>query len=105
VAILCGTAVMCLCMGWYSVRFYPIRYDWGRLALLLGAGLAFAVWHDELLLWLAGFGISGLFAIVVKLLIVLLYLALGTLIFRNEASAVARMARRKLRSAGGSGSR
>ncbi|AOS82895.1 polysaccharide biosynthesis protein [Chlorobaculum limnaeum] len=105
VAILFGTAAMCLCMGWYSVRFYPVSYDWGRLALLLGAGLAFAVWHDELLLWLAGFGISGLFAIVVKLLIVLLYLALGTLIFRNEASAVVRMAWKKLRPAGGSGSR
>lgn len=105
VAILLGTAVMCLCMGWYSVRFYPINYDWGRLSLLLGAGLAFAVWHDDLLVWLAGFGIRGLLAMMVKLLIVLLYLALGVLIFRNEASAVVRMVQRKLRPAGSSGSR
>lgn len=105
VAILFGTAAMCLCMGYYSARFYPVSYDWGRLALLLGAGLAFAVWHDDLLLWLAGFGISGLFAIVVKLLIVLLYLALGTLIFRNEAAVVVRIVQKKLRPAGGSGSR
>ncbi|NTW54103.1 MAG: oligosaccharide flippase family protein [Chlorobaculum sp.] len=105
VAILFGTAVMCLCMGWYSVRFYPVSYDWGRLSLLLGAGLAFAVWHDDLLVWLTGFGISGVLALLVKLLIVLLYLALGVLIFRNEASAVVRMARKKLRPAGSSGSR
>ncbi|NTV68057.1 MAG: oligosaccharide flippase family protein [Chlorobaculum sp.] len=105
VAILCGTAVMCLCMGYYSVRFYPVSYDWGRLSLLLGAGLAFAAWQDDLLLWLAGFGISGVLALLVKLLIVLLYLALGTLIFRSEAAAVVRIARKKLRPAGGSGSR
>ena len=105
VAILLGTAVMCLCMGIYSVRFYPVSYDWGRLSLLLGAGLAFAVWHDDLLVWLAGFGISGMLALLVKLLVVFLYLALGVLIFRNEASAVVRMARKKLRPAGGSGSR
>ena len=104
VAILLGTAVMCLCMGIYSVRFYPVNYDWGRLSLLLGAGLAFAAWHDDLLAWLAGFGLSGLLAMTVKLLVVLLYLALGVLIFRNEASAVLRMARKKLRPAGGSGS-
>jgi O-antigen/teichoic acid export membrane protein len=105
VAILCGTAVMCLCMGYYSVRFYPVSYDWGRLSLLLGAGLAFAAWHDDLLLWLAGFGVSGVLALLVKLFIVLLYLALGTLIFRSEASAVVRIAWKKLRPAGGSGSR
>jgi UPF0716 family protein affecting phage T7 exclusion len=53
--------------------------------------------------WLAGFGISGALALLVKLLVVLLYLALGVLIFRNEAAAVLRMARKKLRPAGGSG--
>jgi O-antigen/teichoic acid export membrane protein len=105
VAILFGTAAMCLCMGWYSVRFYPVSYDWGRLALLLGAGLAFAVWHDDLLLWLAGFGVEGGVALLVKLLVVLLYLAFGTLIFRSEAAAVVRMAQKKLRPAGGSVSR
>jgi O-antigen/teichoic acid export membrane protein len=104
VAILLGTAVMCLCMGVYSVRFYPVSYDWGRLSLLLGAGLAFAVWHDDLLVMFAGYGIDGLPGLLVKLLVVLLYLALGVLIFRNEASAVARMVKKKLRPSGGSGS-
>lgn len=101
VAILLGTAVMCLCMGWYSLKFYPISYDWGRLALLLGAGLAFAIWHDDLLVWLAGFGVKGGFAMMVKLLVVVLYLGLGTLIFRKEALAVARMVQTKFRSSGG----
>jgi O-antigen/teichoic acid export membrane protein len=104
-SILFGTAVMCLCMGLYSVRFYPVSYDWGRLSLLLGAGLVFAVWHDDLLVLLAGFGIDGLLAMTVKLLVVLLYLVLGVLIFRNEAAAVAKLVRKKLYPAGGSGSR
>ncbi|MBN1929594.1 MAG: oligosaccharide flippase family protein [Chlorobiaceae bacterium] len=101
VAILFGTAAMCLSMAYYSARFYPVSYDWGRLSLLLGAGLAFALWHGELLLWLAGFGVEGGVAMTVKLLVVLLYLALGVLIFRSEASAVARMVKKKLRPSGG----
>lgn len=101
-AILLGTAVMCLCMGWYSLRFYPVSYDWGRLSLLLGAGLAVAMWHDDLLRWLSGFGISGGAALPVKLFIVLLYLVLGVLIFRSEAALALRMAQKKLRRAGGS---
>jgi O-antigen/teichoic acid export membrane protein len=89
-AILAGTAVMCLCMAWYSIRFYPVRYDWGRLSLLLGAGLVFAAWHDDLMKFLVGYGVSGFSALMVKLLIVLLYLVMGTLIFRSEARLVMR---------------
>lgn len=101
VAILLGTSVMSLCMGLFSLRFYPISYDWGRLALLLGAGLAFAVWHGDLLAQLARFGIEGGAAMWAKLLIVLLYLALGVLIFRSEALAVVRMVKQKIRPSGG----
>lgn len=103
VAILAGTAVMCLFMGYYSVRLYPVRYDWGRLALLLGAGLVFAAWHGDLLHLLAGIGLSGWGVLLVKLLIVLLYLGLGTLIFRNEAVTVTRRAMARFRPAGPTG--
>lgn len=105
VAILLGTAVMCLCMGFYSVRFYPVSYDWGRLSLLLGAGLAFAVWHDDLLLLLAGYGVRGWLVLLAKLLVVMLYLLLGTLIFRSEAMAVLRKVTSKLSPSGGAGNR
>ncbi len=98
VAILAGTAVMCLCMGWYSVRLYPVRYDWGRLSMLLAAGLAFAAWQGDLLQLLAHYGVDGWRAVVVKLVVVLFYLVLGTLIFRSEASQVFRrlLRRRKV---------
>lgn len=101
VAILAGTAVMCLSMGYFSIRVYPVRYDWGRLGLLLGAGLAFAAWHDDLLEFLAAYGVTGWSAILVKLLIVGLYLVLGTLIFRSEAVSVYRRVSAKFRPSGG----
>ncbi len=87
VAILAGTAVMCLCMWWYANRFFPVSYDWGRLSLLLGAGFVFAILHDELLGAFEGAGLYGWMLFMAKLLIVLCYLSFGTLIFRNEARA------------------
>jgi O-antigen/teichoic acid export membrane protein len=101
VAILAGTAVMCLCMGYFSLRVYPVRYDWGRLALLLGAGLAFAALHGRLLVFLEGYGVTGWLGLLAKLLIVLLYLGFGTAIFRSEAASVMRLVAVKFR--GGSG--
>jgi O-antigen/teichoic acid export membrane protein len=102
-AILAGTGVMCLSMGWYSVRLYPVRYDWGRLALLLLAGLLFAALHGELLTRLAGYGITGLKALFAKLVIVLVYLVFGTLIFRSEAMAVTRKLSARFRTSGSGG--
>ncbi|NTW51468.1 MAG: oligosaccharide flippase family protein [Chlorobiaceae bacterium] len=102
IAILAGTAVMCVFMAWFSLKVYPIRYDWGRLGLLLAAGLLFAAFHDDLILYLGRFGMVGTAALLLKLAIVLLYLGLGTLIFRNEAKAVVRLIQAKLRPAGGS---
>ncbi|NTU68691.1 MAG: oligosaccharide flippase family protein [Chlorobiaceae bacterium] len=101
VSILAGTAVMCLSMGYFALRVFPIRYDWGRLSLLLGAGLAFAAWHGSLLRFLEGYGVTGGLVLLVKLLVVLLYLGFGTAIFRSEAAAVMRLVSVKLR--GGSG--
>ncbi|HWQ25555.1 MAG TPA: oligosaccharide flippase family protein [Chlorobaculum sp.] len=103
IAILAGTAVMCVTMAWFSLKVYPLRYDWGRLSLLLASGLMFAAYHDDLILYLGRFGVSGGMSLLLKLLIVLVYLGLGTLIFRSEATAVARLVQEKLRPAGGSG--
>ncbi|NTU91328.1 MAG: oligosaccharide flippase family protein [Chlorobiaceae bacterium] len=105
VAILAGTAVMCLFMGYYSVRAYPVNYDWGRLGLLLGAGLAFAAWHDDFLNFLERFGVFGTSALLVKLIIVLLYLLLGSLIFRSEAVSVMRRVGAKLHPSARGGAR
>jgi O-antigen/teichoic acid export membrane protein len=104
-AILFGTAVMCVSMGWYSHRYYPVRYDWGRLSLLIGVGLVVAMWHNDLLGWLSGFGISGSSAVLIKLCIVLLYLAMGTVVFRNEAQMAARMVQKKFHLKGGAARR
>jgi len=101
IAILAGTMVMSLFMIYYSLRVYPVRYDWGRLSLLLGAGLLFAGYQGDVLLWLEGFGFPGSLALVVKLFIVLCYLGLGVLIFRSEAMSVARMVRARFGSFGG----
>lgn len=103
VAILAGTAVMCLCMWWYSNRFFPVSYDWGRLALLLGAGFVFAIWHDDLLRAFEAAGLAGWMLFLVKLLIVLLYFAFGALIFRNEAKSAWRRIATKVRPAGQQG--
>ncbi|NTU58162.1 MAG: oligosaccharide flippase family protein [Chlorobiaceae bacterium] len=101
IAILAGTAVMCLSMAWFSLKVFPLRYDWGRLTLLLAAGLLFAACHDDLVLFLGGFGLTGGAAIALKLAIVMLYLGLGTLIFRSEAMAVVRLVQARFTPAGG----
>ena len=101
VAILAGTVVMCLCMGYFAMRVYPVSYDWGRLSMLLGSGLVFAIWHGSLLTALEGYGVTGWLGLLAKLLIVLLYLGFGTVIFRSEAAAAMRLVKAKLR--GGSG--
>ena len=100
VAILAGTAVMCGFMGYYSIRFYPVRYDWGRLSLLFGAGLVFAAWHGNLLRALEGYGVTGWWGLLLKLLIVMLYLGFGVIIFRSEALAVTRRVAERFRPSG-----
>jgi O-antigen/teichoic acid export membrane protein len=101
VAILAGTAVMCLFMAWFSIRAYPVRYDWGRLSILLASGLLFAGYHGDLIQFLIRYGLAGAAVLGMKLLIVLAYLCLGVFIFRSEAVAVSQRLMKRFRPAGG----
>ena len=38
-AIVAGTVVMCLVMAWYSLKVFPVHYDWLKLSLLFIAGI------------------------------------------------------------------
>lgn len=104
-AILFGTLVMCLAMLGFSLKVYPLRYDWEKLVFLLVAGL--------LVSFLFAFGLTGrwtgadvgLNGTVMKLLVVVAFLGLGVLVFRDEALAVARKTTLWRRSSGNSRSR
>lgn len=41
ISILAGTVVMSLCMGYFSLKVYPNRYEWWKLLLLLATGIVF----------------------------------------------------------------
>ena len=101
VAILAGTAVMCLFMAWFSIRVYPVRYDWGRLSILLALGLLFAGYHGDLIHFLSRYGLAGSAVLGMKLLIVFAYLCLGVFIFRSEAVAVSKRLTKRFRPAKG----
>ncbi len=84
-AIVGGTAVMCLVMAWYSLKVFPIRYDWPKLSLLLvtAVGVAFL----QLLIgqeWPAAGAV-----IASKIVLLLLYLAIAVGLFSSEARLVA----------------
>jgi len=84
-AIVAGTAVMCLVMAWYSLKFYPISYDWSKLFLLLGTGIAMAL----IQVFSERESASGVAAVAVKSALLLLYLAIAMALFRREAALVA----------------
>ncbi|NTV97704.1 MAG: oligosaccharide flippase family protein [Chlorobiaceae bacterium] len=79
-AIVAGTLVMCLVMAWYSLKYYPLKYDWMKLCLLLVAGIALA-WAQISLDPLFGPGVAG---ITLKSFLLLLYLLLSLAMFREE---------------------
>ncbi len=76
---------MCLVMAWYSLKVFPVSYDWLKLFLLFVAGTAlgwiqFAVGPE---LFQAG-TIVG-----IKAAMLLLYLAFAMALFREETRLVA----------------
>jgi O-antigen/teichoic acid export membrane protein len=89
VAILAGTAVMCLFMVYYSLKVYPNRYDWGKLLILLVVGILFTQYPVLGMLADHHPAVTAIEGGVVKSVIVLVYLAFGVFVFRAEASAVA----------------
>ncbi|MEI6846854.1 MAG: oligosaccharide flippase family protein [Chlorobiaceae bacterium] len=83
-AIVAGTLVMCLVMAWYSLKLFPINYDWVKLFLLLAVG-CISVWCQMFFLQYAfqtGIGI------VVKIALLLLYLVFTVALFREESTLV-----------------
>ena len=84
-AIVAGTVVMCLVMAWYSLKVFPVPYDWLKLFLLFGAGMVLG-WFQFLVepkLLQAGAVIAA------KTALLFLYLAFAMTLFREEATLVA----------------
>jgi O-antigen/teichoic acid export membrane protein len=84
-AIVAGTAVMCFVMAWYSLKVFPIPYDWFKLFLLLVMAVAMAflqilVGHE--------FPQAGA-VIATKTVLLTLYLAIAVALFGQEARLVA----------------
>jgi O-antigen/teichoic acid export membrane protein len=92
-AIVAGTLVMCLVMAWYSLKLFPISYDWLKLLLLLAAGVTIAWLQISTGQYLSMSGVG----IVVKAALLLLYLAFAVALFREEATLVAVKVRGKFR--------
>jgi O-antigen/teichoic acid export membrane protein len=92
-AIVAGTLVMCLVMAWYSLKLFPISYDWLKLLLLLAAGVTIAWLQISTGQYPSMSGVG----IVVKAALLLLYLAFAVALFREEATLVAVKVRGKFR--------
>jgi O-antigen/teichoic acid export membrane protein len=92
VAIVAGTLVMCLVMAWYSLKYYPLKYDWLKLSMLLAGGIILA-WAQIGFDQQFGSGFSGA---LLKSVLLLGYFLLSLLIFRDEAGLVARKLRNRI---------
>uniref|UniRef100_Q3ATD3 Polysaccharide biosynthesis protein n=1 Tax=Chlorobium chlorochromatii (strain CaD3) TaxID=340177 RepID=Q3ATD3_CHLCH len=90
-AIVAGTVVMSVVMGYYSLRFFPVSHDWAKLLLLLltGIGMVLVQRQSEALLS-APAQVIG-----VKVGLVLLYLALALFLFRNKATRLLKQVRHR----------
>ncbi len=84
-AIVAGTAVMCLVMAWYSLKVFPLRYDWLKLFLLLATAVSMAFFQ-----FLIGSELSDAGAVIAsKTALLILYLAIAVALFYQEALLVA----------------
>jgi len=93
-AIVAGTAVMCLVMAWYSLKVFPLRYDWFKLFLLLVAGIVFAfVQFNTAQLLLHPLTILGS-----KIGLLAIYFVIAVVLFRQEVQFAAAKAVSKFRS-------
>lgn len=80
-AIVAGTLVMCLLMAWYSLKYYPLKYDWMKLSLLLLTGILFG--------WLQNISVvmqlSSWSVFAVKIVLLAAYMIAALFLFREEA--------------------
>ncbi|MEI6692644.1 MAG: oligosaccharide flippase family protein [Chlorobium sp.] len=91
-AIVAGTVVMCMVMAWYSLKVFPIPYDWLKLILLLVAGVLLGSFQ-----FYAGAFLSTVTTVIVlKTLLLALYLGIAMALFREEAMLVAVKVKNKI---------
>ncbi len=90
-AIVAGTVVMCLVMAFYSLKVFPISYDWLKLVLLLLVGIVFA-WSHSFFAPAVPFPMAD---IALKVLILVGYLVVAMRLFRDETRIVVAKVRTK----------
>lgn len=91
-AIVGGTIAMCLVMAYYSLKVFPNRYDWAKLAILLIAGIVSVFLQD-----LVALRFEGLFPeTLTRVVLLMLYTALAALLFRDESALALEKIRRRL---------
>ena len=91
-AIVAGTVVMCMVMALYSLKVFPIPYDWLKLILLLVAGVLLGSFQ-----FYAGAFLSTVTTVIVlKTLLLALYLGIAMALFREEAMLVAVKVKNKI---------
>lgn len=86
ISILAGTVVMSVCMGYFSLKVYPNRYEWWKLLLLFVTGIAFTrlpVLAGKQELWF-------------EAVLTVCYFGVILVVFRNEANYVFNLLRAKL---------
>ena len=87
ISILAGTVVMSICMGYFSLKVYPNRYEWVKLLLLFVTGIVFTrlpvlagnqdIWFESVL--------------------TVCYFGVIVVVFRNEAGYVFNLLQAKLK--------
>ena len=92
-AIVAGTVVMSLVMAWYSLKVFPVHYDWLKLVLLFLAGIALG-WFQFFIgpkLPQAGALLAA------KTSMLVLYFVFAMVLFREEVTLIARKVGNKFR--------
>ncbi len=87
ISILAGTVVMSVCMGYFSLKVYPNRYEWLKLLLLFCAGIVFSRLP----------ALTGKQDIWFEIVLTVCYLGVIMAVFRSEADYVLGLLRSKLK--------
>lgn len=86
ISILAGTIVMSICMGYFSLKVYPNRYEWLKLLLLFVTSVVFSRLPV----------LAGKQDIWFETVLTVCYLGVIVVVFRNEVEYVFRQLRSKL---------
>lgn len=91
-AITAGTVVMALVMAWYSLRYFPVPYEWKKLSILLTAGILLALASAEA----EQLGIRHPLMLMTKTGLLVGYGSIAMLLFRQEWDLVSSRLRSRL---------